>query len=629
MKMRILMSFFAIIGILSLAVALIGFFVIKNDILDRAQMQVENDLNFAREVYTKETRNVENVVRFTALRFFVRNAILENDIETLKDKLGEIRKAESLDILTLTDKEGQVIVRTRNRLVTGDNQADDKLVSYVLTNKKTISSTIIVPEQELEKEGADLAEQAYIKFIPTLKAKATKKGEQTSGMMIKTATGIFDYDNNLVGVLYGGTLLNRNYSIVDKVKDIVYHGRKYDGKDIGTVTIFQKDLRISTNVKNKDNKRAIGTRVSEEVYNCVLGRGLPWVDSAFVVNDWYKTAYEPIKDIDGQIVGMLYVGTLEQPFSDIARNTMLIFLIIISATIVLAVILSFILAICISMPLANLHDATAKLSAGELGVVVDTKTAATELNIFAESFNEMSAKLNEREKNLKDLNKNYLDLIGFVSHELKGVLASIVMNVCSLRDRLLGEINPRQQKALEGTIRSLDYLTATVKKFLNLGKIEKGELETKKTTVEIKKDVFDVVINSLSMIAARKNMTINSDIDAGLKVNVDLNLMQVVANNLIINAIKYGLECGNIVLSSSKCNGNIEIEVYNDSVPISRQEQGKLFKRFSRLDNPATKDVKGTGLGLFVTKQIIEKHGGKIWVEPREKGNSFIFQLTI
>ena len=627
LKIRILVSFLAIIVVLSALIATLGSYVIKTKIFDRAQTKVKNDLNFAWEVYRQETENIANTVRFTALRFFIKDAVLDGEINTLTKKLDDIRKAESLDILTLTDKQGRVIVRSRNPSVTGDSWALDKLISVVLLDQKTISATQIMLSEELSKEGADLARQAYIKFIPTPKARPTSQTEQTSAMCIKAASPVLDYDGNLIGVLYGGIILNRNYSIVDKVKDIVYQGLKYKGKDVGTVTIFQGDLRISTNVADANGQRAIGTRVSKEVHNQVLDRGKAWVDSAFVVNDWYKTAYEPIKDIDDQIIGMLYVGTLEQPFNDIARNTMLMFLAIIAVVTMLAVIVSFVIAGRISRPLTNVLSATAKLSAGELGAVVDTKTAVTELNTLAESFNEMSAKLNEREKHLKDLNKNYLDLIGFVSHELKGVLASIVMNVCSVRDKLFGEINDKQQKALEATIRSLDYLAATVKKFLNLGKIEKGELETKKTTVEIKKDVFDVIINSMSTIAARKNMMIGNKIDAELKVNTDLDLMQIVANNLIVNAIKYGLEYGNIVLSSSECNGNIEIEVYNDSVPISQQEKGKLFKSFSRLDNPATKDVKGTGLGLFITQQIIEKHGGKIWVEPRENGNSFIFQL--
>ncbi len=113
----------------------------------------------------------------------------------------------------------------------------------------------------------------------------------------------------------------------------------------------------------------------------------------------------------------------------------------------------------------------------------------------------------------------------------------------------------------------------------------------------------------------------------GLIVNADCDLMQIVFNNLIGNAIKYGNENGKVIISSRENDGKLEIEVYNDSVPISDDQKDKLFNRFSRLDNPETKKVKGTGLGLYITKQIIEKHGGNIHVEPREKGNSFIFAI--
>jgi signal transduction histidine kinase len=103
--------------------------------------------------------------------------------------------------------------------------------------------------------------------------------------------------------------------------------------------------------------------------------------------------------------------------------------------------------------------------------------------------------------------------------------------------------------------------------------------------------------------------------------------MQVAANNLVGNAIKYGKEGGKILLKSDNENGKVRIDVYNDSVPITEEQKEKLFKKFSRLQTAETKKVKGTGLGLYLTKQIIEKHGGSIWVEPRENGNSFIFEI--
>jgi signal transduction histidine kinase len=124
-------------------------------------------------------------------------------------------------------------------------------------------------------------------------------------------------------------------------------------------------------------------------------------------------------------------------------------------------------------------------------------------------------------------------------------------------------------------------------------------------------------------------MTITNDIDSNLRLDADAELLQIVANNLVSNAIKYGADYGNVIVSSSRHNGCAQIEVYNDSEPITEEQKEKLFKRFSRLENAATKNVKGTGLGLFITKQIIEKHNGTIWVEPKEKGNSFIFELTL
>ncbi len=635
LKKKILQSFLIIITVLSLSVALLGYYIIKKDVIDIAQRTVKNDLSIAREVYRQETKSIENAVRFTAVRDFLRDENLENNAETLKTRLNEVRLAEGLDILTLVNRDGRVIVRSRNPSIVGDDRKSDEIVSKGLTEKATIVATTIIFSEELAKEGQGLDEQAHIKYIATPKARQTDQTELTSGMMIKAAAPVFDRNGNLTGVLYGGNLLNQNYGIVDRVKTIVYQQARYKGKDIGTVTIFQNDLRISTNVMGTDGNRAIGTRVSEEVYNQVVERGQPWVNSAFVVNDWYKTAYEPIRNIKGEIIGMLYIGTLEQPFKDIARNTLLIFLVIVAGVTFLALATTYILASHISKPLANLYDATAKLSTGKLGHTIDIQSSVHELDKLAVSFNEMSKQLEERDKNLKlsnemlaDLNKRYIDLIGFVSHELKGILATVVMNVCSVQEAILGPINEKQKKALDGAARSLDYLTATVKKFLNLGKIEKGELEVKKATVKLKKSVFDVTVNSQLAAASKKNMTIRNEIDDNLCVEADTELLQVAANNLINNAIKYGREHGNIILSSKTFDHVGQIEVYNDSEPIRHEEKEKLFKRFSRLDNYVTRNVKGTGLGLFVTKQIIEKHGGKIWIEPRENGNAFIFQLA-
>ena len=132
---------------------------------------------------------------------------------------------------------------------------------------------------------------------------------------------------------------------------------------------------------------------------------------------------------------------------------------------------------------------------------------------MAEAFNAMALGLKEREESLRvsneklaASNKSYIDLIGFVAHELKGILASAVMNAYAVRDGYLGLVNFKQRKAMDSVTRNLDYLDATVKKFLNLGRIERGELAVNKTSLNLKKDVFDVSINSLAPMAVKKGL---------------------------------------------------------------------------------------------------------------------------
>ena len=596
---------FAVIGVLSVSIAILGFYVIKADIMDRAQRKVRDNLRTARSFYTGEIERIENAFRLVDLN---------EDIQTLRKKMNlhYLRRIESSDI----------------------DKIQSEIVRKAFESRQGAGGTRIMTEAELLGIEPSMAEATRILIKPTPKALPTDKKELDSVMVKEYAMPVLNSKGEVERIYYGGRIVNRDYELVDKIQLLVFGSEHYQSKPVGTVTIFQDDTRISTNVLDEDGQRAVGTRVSAEVYEKVIGKGEVWDDRAFVVNAWYKTAYEPIKNINGKIIGILYVGILAEPFDVMARHIMILFIAIVLGATALAVMLSFILAGGISRPLTQLMTATKKLSSGDLGYAVGGKMGVAELDNLAESFNEMSAKLDQREQSLKEFNekltaanKNYIDLIGFVSHELKGILASAIMNSYAVRDGLLGMVNFKQRKALDSITRNLDYLEATVRKFLNLGRIEKGELAVNKTDLDLKKDVFDVSIDSLKAPAVRKNIEIDNQLDTNLRVHADHDLMQIVANNLISNAIKYGKEHGVIRIQSTQDATHVQVEVYNDSVPITQEQKDRLFKKFSRLETVETKKVKGTGLGLYITKQIIEKHGGQIWVEPRQAGNSFIFRI--
>ena len=156
-------------------------------------------------------------------------------------------------------------------------------------------------------------------------------------------------------MIYGAKLLNKNFEMVDSLKNLLFKDERIGKHEIGTVTIFMDDLRISTNVKNSIGKRAVGTQVSEEVYRKVFELGKVWVDKAFVVDSWYLSGYGPIHDLDHRVVGILYVGILEEKYNRIQRKATMFTLLVILITGCVAAVLSMYLIRGIITPIKLLE----------------------------------------------------------------------------------------------------------------------------------------------------------------------------------------------------------------------------------------------------------------------------------
>ncbi|MHC5142558.1 MAG: cache domain-containing protein [Planctomycetota bacterium] len=605
LKRRILTAFTGIIVILSVCIMALGAYILKKEIFTRTQRQIERSLDSARTFYLDEIDRIG---------FLLRAADLNLPADTLKETLR-------VDYLIRLPLEQALT-------------ADSKIVKKAATEMKSLGGTRIISQDEVVAMGIECQKTAQIVIQNTPKARPSPRKVLESVMAKEYVLPIRDREGHTTEVVYAGRFINRDYVLVDRIRKLVFGDELYHDKPVGTVTVFQDDVRVSTNVLTADGKRAIGTRVSEEVYHEVVENGNRWLDRAFVVTDWYKTAYEPIRDVEGAIIGILYVGTLEEPFNDMLAGVLLAFVLVILLASGLGFVLSVYLAGSIVNPITHLTEATYKVACGELGQAVQADASIRELKHLAESFNDMSIRLKEREVTLKansekmtELNKSYMDLLGFVAHELKGLLASAVINAYSLRDGYLGMINFKQKKAVDSICRNLDYLDATVKKFLNLSRIERGNLDINKTEFSLSRDIFDVSIETFAKFQRTRNMEIVNEIDPELMIHADRDLMQIVANNLLNNAIKYGTEGGQIRLTCRDKGEFITLDVYNDSRPIAESMKNQLFKKFSRLDVPEKKMVKGTGLGLYITKQILESHGGTIGVKPKEQGNSFIFTI--
>ncbi len=606
LKRKILVAFTAVIVLLAGSIFSLGWYAVKKNLFEQTQLRAIRALDSARVFYEEEINRIG---------VSIQTADLQQPEAILWEKLR-------LDYFCRLSPEKAAV-------------AASEIVRAAAATRQPVGGSRILGRDELADIGGTVQGPTKIAILPTEKARPTTLKTLETAMAKEYALPILDAAGQVREVVYGGRVVNQDNYLVDRIRKLVFGDEVYNEKPVGTVTIFQDDVRISTNVLDENGRRAIGTRVSAQVYDAVVERGQRWLDRAFVVGHWYRSGYEPIRNIDNVIIGILYVGILEEPYNIMATRMLTAFIIVILLASILAFVLAFILSGSISRPLTVMRDATQRLSGGELGhLILDPHFSIEELRQLARAFNDMSVQLEEREvrlqennQKLAELNKSYLDLLGFVAHELKGLLSSAVINAYSLRDGLLGLINFKQKKAVDSICRNLDYLDATVKKFLNLSRIERGNLEINKTEFLLGRDVFEMAVQTFAKMVSARQMTLVNQIDPLLKIRADMDLMMIVANNLVNNAIKYGTDGGRIELTSRDKGEFVTIEVYNDSRPITPEMTEQLFKKFSRLNVPEKKQVKGTGLGLYITKQIVEAHGGSIRVQPRDHGNSFIFTI--
>jgi two-component system NtrC family sensor kinase len=567
---------------------------------------------------------------FNRARFFIKDAISDNDIETLTKELQEIRQKESLDILTLTDEFGRVVVRAQNPSIRGDNQTYDEIVDRVLSTKEVVVGTVIIPREKLVKEGVDLAEQAHIKVIATPKAKPGPETEQTSAMCIKAAAPVFRNDGSLLGILYGGNLLNRNHTLVDKVKEIAYRGVRYKGEDIGTSTIFHGDVRISTNVRAENGSRAIGTRLSQEVYEQVLEKGLPWTQRAFVVNNWYITAYEPIRNPQGDIIGVFSVGILEDKFTDMRKRAIAMFLGITLVGIIAALIVSNFLARGILQPIRDLVSASGRWAKGDFDYQVKV-SQKDEIARLQETFNFMASSLKERDDKLREYTDQQImkserlatigQLAAGVAHEINNPLGTISIYAQMVLDEL-GKDSDSCRENIAVVMKQTNKAGRIVKDLLEFAR--QSEPEMRMLNIN---DVLRKAIAITTHPAELQNIRLLTDLTPELPdIRGDGDKLQQVFVNIIVNALQAMPKGGTLTVCTrtTEDSGFVEIEISDTGCGIPQEYLSKLFDPFFSTKRTG----EGTGLGLSVTLGIVEKHNGTIDVKSKVgEGSTFVIRL--
>ncbi len=648
LRTTLLLGYAIVVTLIGSFAIFTGLSFISDTVVNEAKLQVQMDLNAAWSAYNEEKALLQTAVSIVAQRRNIHSVLVDNHyLPQIDENLESLRKKYHLDFLILLDKSGRII-KTSEKSTSKDTYLHHAVVDQALQGR-VVSGTNLLTREELLEFSQDLADRAHIPLIPTERARPTDQTVEDRGMVLEAAVPIIGPNNKIYGLVYGGILLNRRFDLVDKICKAVFDIDYYNGKPLGTVTIFLWDRRVSTNVIKADTTRAIGTCVSEEVYTKVLEKGERFGGRAFVVTDWYLSAYDPIRDLNGKIIGILYVGLLEQKYLDYKSDLTIKYLGAGLLAFLLAGGFSFFFAGRIRKPIERLMDVTRKISSGELSTRVEGKAGISDIQELGNSFNSMAESLEMRSiqlesasnelreaykklyevyKKADEKNRAYLEMLGFVTHELKSPLASIVFALSSLRDKSLGPTNKAQEELLRSSAKSADYLNTTIANFLNLSRIEEGALIVKLEQLKPCEDLCKHITQRLSELIADNEMKVNCKIPEDLVITGDSNLLDSVFQNLITNAIKYGDNGSTITIDFSENPDDYIFSIYNEGIGFSKEDVEGLFTKFSRFSSDKYNTKSGTGLGLFVIKVIVDKHGGKIWAES-EEGKWARFTFTI
>ena len=630
-RSKLIASFLGVVFLVGVVSLVIGGQLLYKAVLSEATNRVRLDLNAAREIYLNRIKSIACPLSVASMEPALRSALKEKDVSEITPRLETVEKRAELDFVGAVTREGDTICRVgKGHIQCETADVENPIAELIFQRMVPVSGTAILSREFLYAQSPELANRARIRLLPTARS-APREEEETSGMALVAAFPIFD-DGRLLGVIYGGVLLNQSTAIVDTVRDTVFQNEIYKGRSIGTATIFFNDLRISTNVLTTEGKRAIGTYVSEEVKDHVLGRGERWTDRAFVVSDWYITAYEPIEDIFGERVGMLYVGVLEEKYIDIRSKAFSILVIIVAAGMVLAIGLGYILADKIMNPVHRLIKASEQVSEGDLTPDIG-RVSKDEIGVLQRTFLDMLAAMGRRtaaaESQILQSEKQASvgRLAAGVAHEINNPLTGVLTYTHMLLRRK--DLPDDIRADLEVIVDSTERVRTIVKGLLEFSR--QTALDREPTDIN---RLISGVISAMENQALVKGVSIEFNAGENLPVlTMDRNQFQSVLINLIINAFDAMEPGGTMAIStgislsaSDTGKRGVEITVIDNGCGIPPDDLDKLFDPFF-----TTKEVgKGTGLGLSVSLGIVQRHGGTIRVQSEVgKGTRFFVWLPI
>ncbi|TXT35572.1 MAG: histidine kinase [Comamonadaceae bacterium] len=609
--------------------------------------KVRSDLAVARGYFLQVQSEVGTSTQATANSYALYQALSTQNTALIELTLQKAQQARSLDFVNLYSREGQLLsaswIKNESALRLFDKH--QRPIS-IIKNSSEFNQLLKLSKTQVLQLAPHLAARLDITLVPTQNAAPTQRTQEDQALMMLASSPVTDATGQILAWVQAGVLLNQNLPLIDHINQIVYPQGSLPLGSLGTATLFLDDVRVTTNVRLFQDQRAIGTRVSQAVRQAVLERGDTWLDRAFVVNDWYVSAYEPLLNAQRERIGMLYVGYLETPFRQVKTSLLALVIGIFGVVMVLAAWLSLRWARSIFQPVERMNKTMQDVEEGQATARVGALPQQDELGALAGHLDQLLDTVNDKTARLQRWNEE-LDtqvarrtqellesnqslqqaqaqlvkseklaaigqLTASVAHEINNPIAVMQGNLDLLRETLGPQALPVAEE-LSLMDQQIERMRLIVTQLLQYAR------PNDYAGYVVAVDVNDTLASSLVLVEhllGQARISVLRDWQASLSVAINRQELQQVLINLMINAIQAMPEGGTLTLRSrdqpdGAGQSGVLIQVCDTGGGLSEQAKERLFSPFFTTKND------GNGLGLWISLGLIERYGGSLQASNR------------
>lgn len=619
---RLFAAFAAIVVAFAAFAIVVGFVIVERTVVREARASLRLDLRAAVDAVDTLRDQWTLLADVLGRGRRVASALdAPRTLETIRD-LEAIRLQAEFDVFEIVDLEGRVLVRST------PPYSQEDFVSHAVVREalagRTNGGFIELDEADLAREGAGLAARA-------------RDGQ---GLLLLAAAPAFDAQGGRAGAVVAGVLVDGSESMARRLAAgaIAKPGKPMDelapSRDV--VAIYHREACALTTATDE---RAGGPRqapaMPASMRDAVLDRNESWFSGDRWTEDWLAAAM-PITTANGFPCGAIVVRSPRARFATLRWSLAGAYGANAAVAIVLMLAVSHRLAGRLAAPLARLSAAAARIEEGNWSLAVEDPRDDDEVATLTRAFSRMTrslaandaqirvkqAELAGANRSLTAANEAYLNMLGFVSHELKNVLGTISWSAHALDDGLVGAFEPRQAQLIGAIRRAVDRALALCRNYLDLARIENGTLELARARCDLLTDVVQPVVDELGDATRAVGMRVAVEAGREAVVSGDVTLLRIVLRNLLGNALRYGRRGTEIRVRCGLAECGAEIFVWNEGEGLEREQLERLFGKFTRFERG------GSGLGLFIVREIVERHGGTVTADSK-RGEWISFTVII